>query len=330
MPLIGMVLAAFMRSPLPMIYPAMMFSLIAGNRGAFNPTRVFAAPIAFGGTIWLMSGIVVLLQPIPAALVLVIGTIYFLAFYLIQKTGNPMGILIIVAGVLMSVMGLGSYPAMNFLRAELTKAALCSAVVIPILYTLLPPTTAELKVDKPEPAVGYGWGTRAAIRTGVLLCYSVFLYTFIDFSNMMLAVAGMFVLAHSTRRSIWAETGQRMFSVFLGGTIGLSILTIMTVAGHLSVLMCLVFLGTYFLGHKMMTGRLPPMAYQDATSVMLSLVFSALATAEPTFAFVQRAGLTIAGTLVAALVVSILDILFVKEPTTMSEAIADRNAVENL
>lgn len=315
MPLIGLLLATFLRSPLPMLYPAMMFSLIAGNRMAFNPQRVFAAPIIFGGALWLMSGVVVALQGVPLVLTLVMGLIYFLAFYLIQKTGTAFGMLIIVAGVLMSVMGLGSYPAMVYLRDEMTKAALCSAFVIPVLYALLPPRTAEINVDIATPSYEHGWGARAAIRAIVMLGYSVYLYTILDFSNMMLAIAGMFVLVHSTRQSIWQEAGQRSFSVVLGGILGLSILAVMTVAGHLAVLLCLIFLATLYLGHKMLVGRLPAMAYQDAASVMISLIGSALATSEPSFAFVQRAGLTILGTIAAALVVSILDTLFVKAPT---------------
>lgn len=330
MPLIGLVLAMLLRSPLPMIYPTMMFSLIAGNRKAFNPGRVFAAPVVFGAALWLMSGVVVMLQGIPPVLITVMGVIYFLAFYMIQKTGTAFGMLIIVAGALMSIMGLGSYPAMTYLRAEMGKAALCSAFVIPILYMLLPPRTREVHIDDAAPSFDYGWGTRAAIRAVVMLGYSLYLYTILDFSNMMLAVAGMFVLVHSTRQSIWREAGQRSFSVLLGGGIGLGILSAMTISSHLSVLLALVFLATLWLGSKMLSGRLPAMTYQDSASVMISLVGSALATSEPSFAFIQRAGLTVAGTLVAALVVSILDALLVKEPTTVAEAIADRNAQENL
>ncbi|MET3924257.1 hypothetical protein [Devosia sp. 2618] len=330
MPLIGFVMALLLQSPLPMIYPTLMFSLLAGNRKAFNPGRVFAAPIVFGGALWIMSGIVLMLQGMPSVLVIVMGVIFFLAFYIIQRTGTAFGMLIIVAGVLMSIMGLSSYPAMAYLRTEMTKAALCSAFVIPILYMLLPPKTQETHVDDAAPAFGYGWGTRAAIRTAVMLGYALFLYTILDSSNLMLAVSGMFVLVHSTRRSIWQEAGQRSFSVLLGGTLAMLILTTMTIAGHLAVLMCLLFLATVWLGHRMQTGRLPAMAYQDAASVMISLVGSALTTSEPGFAFLQRAALTIMGTIAAALVVSILDTLLIKEPNTIEDAVADRNALENL
>jgi hypothetical protein len=318
MPVIGLLIGMALRSPLAMIYPTLMFSLLAGNRKAFDPKRVFAAPIMFGGMLWVMSGIFLLLQGIPTVLVMVIGIIYFLAFYLIQKTGNAVGMLIIVAAVLMTIMGLGSYPSMAYLRSEMTKAALMSAVVIPVLYALIPPRTQELNVDQPEPSHSDGWAIRAAIRAAVMLAYSLYLYTILDFSNMMLAIAGMFVLVHSTRQSIWAEAGQRSFSVLLGGCLGLAILTALNLVGHVAVLFLLIFLATLWLGTRMMNGRLPSMAYQDAASVMISLVGSALATSEPGFAFVQRATLTVVGTLAAALIVSVLDALLVPQTPSNS------------
>ncbi|GHA21808.1 hypothetical protein GCM10007989_16430 [Devosia pacifica] len=312
MPLIGLSLAMALRSPLAMVYPTLMFSLLAGNRKAFDPKRVFGAPIIFSAMLWLMSGVVIALQGVPLALVVTMGVIYFLAFYLIQRTGNALGMLIIVAAALMTIMGLGSYPSMIFLRNEMTKAALLSALVVPVLYALLPTRTQEINVDHYSPAFSYGWGRRAAIRTGVMLAYSLYLYTILDFSNVMLAVAGMFVLVHSTRRSLWVEAGQRSFSVVLGGCLALSVLAILNAVGHLAVLFGLVFLITLWLGNKMLTGRLPSMAYQDAASV-IALVGSALASSEPGFAFMQRACLTVLGALAAALLVTILDEVLIKE-----------------
>lgn len=313
MPIIGFALGMALRSPMAMIYPTLMFSLLAGNRMAFDARRVFAAPIMFSAVLWLMSFVVMALSGIPGVLVLVLGLIYFLAFYLIQKTGNAFGMLIIVGAALMSIMGLGNYQAMTFLRSEMSKAAICSAFVIPILYLLLPPKTQQINVDQYVPAFDHGWAARAAIRAVVMLGYSFYLYTILDFSNMMLAIAGMFVLVHSTRRSIWAEAGQRSFSVVLGGMLGLSILGTLNWVGHLAVLFGLLFLITLWLGDRMLRGRLPAMAYQDAASVMISLVGSGLAASEPGFAFMQRAVLTVIGTLLAALIVSLLDAVLVGE-----------------
>ncbi|WP_332711661.1 hypothetical protein [Pelagibacterium mangrovi] len=311
MPVIGFVLGMVLRSPMMMIYPTLMFSLTASNRKAFDPRRALGAPIAFSAMLWLMSGVVAVFYQIPLALLAVMALIYFLGFYLIQATGNAMGMLFIVAAALMSIMGLGSYQAMTFMRAEMTKAALCVAIVAPLLYLLLPPRTRELNVDIYTPAPEPGRVPRALIRAGVMVIYTLFLFTILDFSNVILAIGGMFVLVFSTRRSIWAEAAQRSFSVLLGGTLSLLVLGALSISAHLAVLAGLIFLPTLWLAHKMSVGRLPSMAYQDAAAIMIALVGSALTTSDPAFAFIQRASLTILGTLLAALAVRALDDLLV-------------------
>lgn len=316
MPVLGFVLGMAFRSPLASMYPVMMFSLIAANRKAFNLGVALAGPLVFGAMIWIMGGLVVTLQGVPDILIGVLAVFYFLAFYMIQRTGNPIGMLILMVGVMVSIMGFTSYQALDMLRDELTKVALCTAILTPILYALLPPATTEKHVTVAIPAFDYGWATRAAIRTVVLLGYSMFLYTVIDSSNMMIAIAGVFVLCHSSARSVWEEASWRSFSVLVGGGLALSVLGILQMVGHLEVLVCLVFLAVLWMGQRMMTGHLYYRIYQDAASVMLGLVGSALATSEPGYAFIQRAGLTIVGTIVAAIAVSLLDALFVKPDAT--------------
>jgi hypothetical protein len=312
MPIIGFGLGMWLRSPMAMIFPVMMFSLLAGTRKAFNPGRALGAPIIFGLALWVMASLVTMLQGLPLVLVSVVGLVYVLAFYMIQKTGNAFGMLIAVAAVLTSIMGLGNHLAMEVLRVEMTKAAFASAVVIPLLYALLPPATDEQMVDLHVPAHEDQLFLRSLIRGVVLLVFSLWLYTFVDFSNVMLAVAAMFVLVFPTRRSVWAEAGQRSFSVLLGGVLAIAILALLQVSSHLVVLFGLMFATVYWLGTRMLHGPLPSMAYQDAASVMISLVGGALATSEPIFAFVQRAGLTVLGTIAAAFAVSLLEALLLK------------------
>ena len=320
MPIIGLLAAMWLRSPMPMLYPVLFFSLSAGNRKALDMRRVIAAPIIFSLALWVMSGLVVMLQGVPLVLVATMGLVYILAFYMIYRTGNSFGMLIAVAAVLMSVMGLGSYQAMFYLRGEMTKAAMCTAIFIPLLYWLLPPKTTEKMVDVYVPVFSDQLMRRAVIRGLTLLAFSLYLYTFLDFSNMILGVAAMFVLVFPARRSVWAEAGQRTFSVLLGGSLGMVIVTLLNISSHLIVLMAAIFLVVMWLATKMIHGRLPSMAYQDAASVMLSLVGGALATSEPSFAFMQRAGLTIVGTIVAAFAVSLLETLFLK-PTPAPAAL---------
>ncbi|MFT4012754.1 MAG: hypothetical protein QM682_04995 [Paracoccus sp. (in: a-proteobacteria)] len=307
LPVIGFVMGMLLQSPMPMIYPVLLFSLPASARKAFNPGRNFGAPVMFSGMLWIMSWVVVFFGPIPLTLILIIGLIYFAGFYLIQVTGSAVGMLIIVAAALMSIMGLGSYDSMAWLRSEMTKAAFISAIVAPVLHMLMPVRTTEIHEDVYDPAEPDGRAIRAGIRAVVLLAYTLFLYTFIDFGNIMLAVAGMFVLVFTTRESIWRETAQRSFSVILGGVMALIVLGALSLVGHLFVLLGLVFLMTLWACHKMQTGKLPSMAYQDAASIMISMVGSALATSDPTWAFMQRAALTMVATVISAMVVIWLD-----------------------
>jgi uncharacterized membrane protein YccC len=90
------------------------------------------------------------------------------------------------------------------------------------------------------------------------------------------------------------------------------ILALFQVSSHIVLLFCLVGLGTLWMAHRMMTSRAPYRIYQDGASIMLSIVAGGLGTSEPSYAFLQRAGLTLIGTLLAALVVTILDTLLVK------------------
>ncbi|WMT92702.1 FUSC family protein [Pelagibacterium sp. H642] len=175
----------------------------------------------------------------------------------------------------------------------------------------LPVKTTEIHVDHYVPAPEQGRVTRALIRAGVMLAFSLYLYTILDFGNVMLGIAGMFILVFTTRGEIWREVGQRSFAVILG-CLSLIILGALTFSGHLVVLLSLTFLIVLFLSHKMMTGRLNTMVYQDAASIMISLVGSALGSSDPAFAFLQRAGLTIIGAIIAAVVVSVLDRLLVR------------------
>jgi outer membrane protein len=222
MPVVGLFVGIALRSPLASVFPVMMYALMATNRKAFDPGRVFAAPIIFSAALWIMSGVVVTLQGMPLALLAATALIYFTAFYLIQRTGNAMGLLLIVAMALMSIMALGSYASMSFLRSEMTKAALATAIVSPILYWLLPAATTEKNVDVTVPAYDDGWAVRAAIRTVVMFIYTLILFTFLDASNIFLAIAGMFVLVQSRPGPIWSETRMRIESVLLGGVLAIA------------------------------------------------------------------------------------------------------------
>lgn len=312
MPVIGFVVGVALQSPMALIYPTMMFSLMAGSRKALNIGRALGGPIAFIVMLWVMSWLVSLTINMPLVMVALMGLLFFLGFYLIGKTGNPFGMLIIVSAMMTSVLGTGTYQAMIVLRDEMSKAALCAAIFTPLLYLIIPPATREQAVDIYVPYHEDQLALRAAIRAGVLLLFSFWLYSISDSSNMMLGVGAVFVLTFPTSETLFAEARERSLSTLMGGAVALVALAMLSLVAHLPILLLLGYLGTLFFTTRMISGRHPAMVYQYAASVMISLIGGALATQEPGYAFLTRAVLTIGGAIGAAFLASLLEALLLK------------------
>ena len=317
MPIIGLLVGTVLMSPMLTIFPTILTSLMAGNRKAFNPGKVFGAPIALGGGLWVMSGIVALTYQSPPLLIATTGLFYFLGFLLIQKTGSPMGMLLIVCTALTAVMGNGTYQAMQLLRDEMSKALLCYALVAPILFMIFPPKTRDMQVDEYIPSPPEGLLIRTLNRSLVLLGVTVLLYTLIPFNNVVLIIGGMYVLVQSAVTEMAREAYRRVRAALSGGVLALLILSAMEISGHLSTLMFLIFLVVLALGHLMLYGPRRAITYQDAATIMISIVGTSLTSSDPDFAFIQRVGLTLAGVSAGMLLIVFLDNLFgvaVKDP----------------
>lgn len=310
MPVIGLTIGVVLMSPMLILFPIMMTSLMAGNRKAFNPGKVFGAPIALGGGLWVMSGVVALTYQSPLLLILSTGLCYFIGFYLIQKTGSPIGMLLIICTALTAVMGNGTYQAMQLLRDEMSKALICYALVAPILFMIFPPKTQEMQVDEYTPSPEDGLFIRALNRTFVLLGVTVLLYTLIPFNNVVLIIGGMYVLVQSAVSEMAREAYQRIRSALSGGAIAMLILAAMQISGHLTTLMFLIFLAVLALGHLMLYGPRRAMTYQDAATIMISIVGTSLTSSDPSFAYIQRVVLTLGGVTGGMLLIVFLDNLF--------------------
>ncbi len=94
----GFVAMALLHPTLGTLCAVLPMALIAGQRKAFNPGRALGGPIAFAVMVWVMAALVAFLRPIPALLLLVMGLLFFVAFYLTRRTGSPIGMLVLVAG----------------------------------------------------------------------------------------------------------------------------------------------------------------------------------------------------------------------------------------
>lgn len=299
----------FVMPSMPALMAALPFGLMAGMRKAFDPKKAIGGPLALIVMIWLASGVLTLLMSWPVAFLIAVGSLYFVAFYLIQSTGNPMGMLILVSVGLASILGMNSITALDALRDSVVEAGVLALIAIPVLYLFVPPATREKMIDKYEPAPG-NHVRSALIRAVVLLGLSFWLYSFIDMSNMMMAIAAIFVLCFPTREQLFAEARERIFATVLGASAAGVALFLMTLNAHFFMLVGLVFLTVLYFATMMMVGRHPPMVYQFSASAALSLIVGALTTQEPSYAALTRLALTFGGTVVAALLTATLESLF--------------------
>lgn len=307
---ISFALIPLLQPTLPPLLAAVPVGLMAGMRKTFDPKKAFGAPIAFMVMVWLISMVVSLTRPMPLVLVSVMGLLYFVGFYAIQRTGNPMGMLVLAVSVLLSVMGIGSPAAFEAMRDGFYEACTVALFMIPILYAVFPSRARDHLVETYTPAPGPHL-LGAAIRAGVLLLLSFWLYTVSDASNMMLAVVAAQVLVFPTRESLFAEARERVISVCLGTAVAFAALAVLTVTAHLYAVILLVFLAGLYFGSRMMRGHYPSMVYQVGLTVTLSLVAGALSTQEPGYAALTRIVLTLLGALAAALLAAVIEALLV-------------------
>lgn len=308
---VGFVVGIALQSPMPMMYPLLFIGLMAGMRMAFDPKKALGGPISLIAMLWLIGLLVSATINLPVLMVCMVGGLYFLAYYIIQRAGNPIGMLIAIASVLMSVTGMGSLAAMDVLQDSMIKAAFCAFLVIPLLYLVFPPRATTPAVEIYAPGHESGHAARAAIRAAVLLLFSFWLYTVVDSSNMMFAMAAVFVLCFPTRETLFAEARQRSLATLLGVAAALIVLTAVTYVGHLFILLGFTFLAGLFFATKMMTGRRPPMVYQFALSATIAIVGGALTSQEPTYAALTRVLLTMGGAIGAAFLTSLLEALLI-------------------
>lgn len=293
---------------LPPVIAAFPVGLIAAQRMGFSPVKALAGPIAFIVVVWIVAFVVAQLRPMPLVYVTMMALLYFTGYRMILSTGAGAGMLLIVVTVLLSVMGMSSTAALEGMRESFTEASLLTLLLFPILFAVFPPRSRETFVEEPVPSTG-NINTGAAIRAGVLLLLSFWLYAILPPSDMMMAVVAAMVLVFPTSRAVWAEAAQRIRATCYGGVMGLMILSLFTVSPHLSILLLMIFLSGLFLGSRMLSGPQPSMVYQYAFTVALALIAGALSTQDPGYATFTRIALTLMGALAATLLIALLDAL---------------------
>lgn len=309
---VGFILAVLLQSPVPALPPVLIVALMAGMRKAFDPKKALVGPIGVVAMVIVLASVTDLAGAMPMFLIVLAGALCVLSYYIILSTGNPAGMMIAVMTVMMMVMRLSSPAAIDFIRDGLIEAALCALFAIPVLYLLFPPRAKEPMVEVYQPAREGHHGLRALIRGCVLLLLSFWLITFLDSSDLMLAVAAVFVLVFPTREQLVAEAWERTFATVIGAVMASAILIIASVTAHFIVLLILVMLTGLLFGYKMMHGLHSHVVYQFGFTVTISLVAGALSTQEPVGAMTLRISLTLAGAVSAAFLTALLERLLIR------------------
>jgi uncharacterized membrane protein YeaQ/YmgE (transglycosylase-associated protein family) len=293
---------------LPPIIAALPLGLIAAQRRAFNPAKMIAAPFVMIAMVYVATWMFEQLRPVPLVYVGTAWLAYFFAFRMILKTGAPLGMLIIIAALLMSIMGMNGNTTLKVMRDGFVQASLVALVVGPLVYILLPARTRELHVDDPTPTTGRV-EVGAAIRATALLGLSFWLYSVMQPSDMMMAMIAAMVIVYPTGERVWDEAFQRIRATLYGAGVALLVLWLFTLSQHLVIILGLIFLSGLFFGSRMLSGPRPSMVYQYAFSVTLALVAGALSTQDPGYAAFTRIVLTLIGAFTAAFVVAGLDMV---------------------
>ena len=314
----------WMKPAVPALVVTLPIAILAGQRKRFDPVLGLVAPLMFIAIVWLMTLMVALTQHMPVLMIALAFWIFFAGFWVIRRTGSPIGMLIIMAAALMSIMGLKN-PALLFtFRDGLTQGALLSLAVVPVLYWLIPPATQDPH-ERDVQLVADRDGAGSLIRAGVLLLLCFWLYAVMPASDMILALGAIFVLVFPTRGQAVSEALQRSLATLYGTFAALAILLVLSWNGHFPILLGLIALAGLLFGWRMQDGRHPSMVYQYGLSVCLALVAGALSSQSPGYAAIMRILLTGAGAISAACLVALLERLFLSPGP--DRRVASRGAV---
>ena len=299
----------WMKPAVPALVVTLPIAILAGQRKRFDTVLGVIAPVMFIAIVWLMTLIVTLTHHVPVLMIAMAFWVFFAGFWVIRRTGSPIGMLIIMAAALLSIMGLKN-PALLFtFRDGFTQGALLSLGVVPLLYWLIPPATQDSHVRDVQLVADHG-GAGSLIRAGVLLLLCFWLYAVMPASDMVLALGAIFVLVFPTRGQAMSEALQRSLATLYGTFAALAVLLVLSWNAHFPILLGLVALAGLMFGWRMMDGRHPSMVYQYGLSVCLALVAGALSSQSPGYAAIMRVFLTGAGALSAAGLVALLERLF--------------------
>ncbi len=308
----------WIRPVLPALVVALPIGILAAQRKRFEPVLAVGAAAFFIVVIWAMTLLVELTQAVPVLMLALTFAIFTTGFYIVRRTGSPIGMLVVIAAAMMSIMGLKAPALLFYFRDGFTQGALLAGLVIPLLYWLIPAATTDQNERVPPHVPGHHGGA-SLIRASVLLLLCFWLYAVMPASEMIFAFGAIFVLVFPTGKQALAEARERSLATILGTVAALIVLGLLAWNGHFAVLLGLIALLGLFFGVRMMEGRHPPMVYQYALSVAVALIATALTSQSPAYAAVTRIVLTVGGAIAAAGLVAVLDTMLLRNDPQVSK-----------
>lgn len=307
---LSIALADFLNVSPPIIVPALLVSLLAGQRGAFNPGKVLGGAAVIIVLAWVAAELAAATRHEMFVFITVMLAVNYFAFYFLMKTGNQLGIMLLVLPNLLGLLSLGPLEGLYAMRDAFTSTALISAVLIPVLYLVLPPRTRVIYEPEPYTPDVERPEVQALLRLMVLAPLLLAFYLFVDMANMIYLIIAILVLAYPEREHQRTQARERILGTALGGVVAMAIVVVFSYMAHMAVLACVLFLGGLWFASRMVSGPLSANTYQVGYSVMAVLAVNSLTTSNPLEAGFERLMLTIGGATAALGFLALLEGLF--------------------
>lgn len=291
-----------------MILPSMLVSLFCGQRGPYSPVSSIVTGLMLMTLIWLIFGLCVLTQGLPAVQFVSLMAVCYGALYLLLRTGNQLGVMLLMFTSMIGVLFGTSRAVAETMRDAFTVTAIVSAMLIPLLNILLPPRADAAVPPPPPPPEIERPGIHALLRLAVLApVVLAFLAGVAPSSGLIFLIIAALVLAYPTRQAQRIEGRERILSTLQGGGAAIVILMLFTLQAQFPILLLLVFLAVLWFTERMMAGPATANTYQLALSALAVIVAGATVNTHPLETAMTRLLLTLGGAAFGLAALSLLE-----------------------
>lgn len=306
------VVALLFNVMMPMLPAIMISSLLATSRGAMDMKRVIGAGLMIPAMVWVSAWVVQAIRgEMLVFLVFMVALTYF-AILFVMRTGQRMGLMLVIFPHLLGMLGVTSDIAMTAMRDGFVAAGFISVLIIPLAYLLFPPRTRETWQEEAIPPEFEKPWLEALIRTIAIMPVLIAFYLWVEPSNIMYAVMVIMVLVYPHRSQQRREAFGRFVSTLSGGALALVVSALVSLQPTLPVILLSLFLGCLWFAWRMTSDADGRYTHQLSLMVFVSIALGAVSGTDPFIGSVQRLILTAGGVLFALLAIYLLRWLFAR------------------